>query len=45
MEELSSYRKSITDKILELELKKQPYAKELITLLKELGMILILATI
>ena len=44
VEELYSYRRSIANAILETEVKLQPYAKELIEVLKELGMTLILAT-
>ncbi|MDE6292163.1 MAG: HAD family phosphatase [Bacilli bacterium] len=44
IEEVYNYRKSIANDFLEKEVKVQPYAKELIEVLKTLGMTLILAT-
>lgn len=44
MDELVQYRRLIMNKFLETEVKRTPYSKELIELLKELGMTLILAT-
>ena len=44
IEELYSYRRAIASVILEKEVKMRPYAKELIQVLKTLGMTLILAT-
>lgn len=44
IEELYSYRRAIANTFLETEVRVQPYAKELIEVLKELGMTLILAT-
>lgn len=44
LEEIYSYRRSIMNEFLINDVKKKPYAQELIELLKELGMTLVLAT-
>ena len=44
VEELYDYRRAIMNEFLKMEVKKKPYAKELIEILKELGMTLVLAT-